>query len=211
MIRVIRFLYYTLFALTPLVMSSATSEMFEFNKIIGIYAVAIITAGLYSAHYLINRPSIIFLKLLYLFGMFLLALGISTYLSIDSHTSFYGYYGRWNGGLLSIIAYISLLFVFIQTFDKEHLKRLLLISLGSSVIVILWAIPGWFGYDLSCLLFIGELTNTCWTAEFAPHVRMFSTLGQPNWLGSYLAIHLFIGLYFLRQSISATKLHQSLM
>src|SRR3990167_1936977 len=109
MIRVIRFFHYTLFALTPLVMSSATSEMFEFNKIIGIYASAIIISGLYSAHYLINRPSITLPKLLYPFGMFLLALGISTYLSIDSHTSLYGYYGRWNGGLLSIVAYISLL------------------------------------------------------------------------------------------------------
>jgi len=185
--------------------------MFEFNKMIVIYTIAIITLGLYSAYYLIHRPSIILPKLLYPFGIFLIVLGISTYFSIDTHTSIYGYYGRWNGGLISIVAYVSLLFVFIQVFHTMALERLLMASLASSATVILWALPGWFGYDLSCLLFTGELTNSCWTAQFAPHIRMFSTLGQPNWLGAYLAIHLFIGLYFLYKSLSSSRLHRYLM
>ncbi|MDA1317008.1 MAG: O-antigen ligase family protein [bacterium] len=211
MIRIIRLFYYTLFALTPLVMSSATTEMFEFNKIMGIYAIAIIIGALYSLHYLINRPTIFFPKVLYLFGIFFVLMGISTYFSIDPHTSIYGYYGRWNGGLVSIVAYVSLLFVFIQTFDRDHLKKLLLVSVGTSALVILWALPGWFGYDLSCLLFTGNLTNSCWTAQFAPHIRMFSTLGQPNWLGAYLAIHLFIGMYFLYESLKSKLLHRYLI
>jgi tetratricopeptide (TPR) repeat protein len=69
-------------------------------------------------------------------------------------------------------------------------------SLFSSIIVILWGLPGHFGYDLSCLVFTGVWDNSCWTQQFRPAERMFSTLGQPNWLGAYLAINFFLGLYF---------------
>ncbi|MEK7109893.1 MAG: O-antigen ligase family protein, partial [Patescibacteria group bacterium] len=32
---------------------------------------------------------------------------------------------------------------------------------------------------------------------FRPELRAFSTLGQPNWLGAYLAVAFFIGIYYL--------------
>ena len=57
--------------------------------------------------------------------------------------------------------------------------------------MILWAIPGHFGRDLTCLLFTGKFSNSCWdntTLAFRPELRAFSTLGQPNWLGAYLAV-----------------------
>ena len=53
----------------------------------------------------------------------------------------------------------------------------------------LWGLPGRFGYDMSCFLFLGQLNNSCWTDQFHPEVRMFSTLGQPNWLGAFLAVN----------------------
>ena len=131
-------------------------------------------------------------------SLFLLSQIASTIFSIDIHTSLYGYYGRFNGGLISIIAYLILVYGFVSNLgtDKDR-SSLLKISLVSSFLVILWGLPGKFGYDMSCWLFTGKLNNTCWTDQFRPAERMFSTLGQPNWLGTYLAINFFVGLYFL--------------
>jgi O-antigen ligase len=131
--------------------------------------------------------------------LFFLSQLLSTFLSIDFHTSIFGYYGRFNGGLLSILSYLILYYALIsnyEDFGKNYLENLLRVILVGSLIVIFWGLPGKFGYDLSCFLFSGQLNNSCWTAQFKPAERLFSTLGQPNWLGAYLAITFFIGFYF---------------
>ena len=130
-------------------------------------------------------------------GIFFLSQVISTIISIDRQTSLLGYYGRFNGGLLSLIAYLLLFYGFVTFFNWEHVRKLLGISLFSSLVVILWGLPGKLGFDLSCYVFTGQLSNNCWTDQFRPQERMFSTLGQPNWLGAYLVINFFIALYFL--------------
>jgi hypothetical protein len=131
--------------------------------------------------------------------LFFLSQLLSTFLSIDFHTSIFGYYGRFNGGLLSILSYLILYYVLIsnyEDFGKNYLENLLRVIIVGSLIVIFWGLPAKFGYDLSCFLFSGQLNNSCWTAQFKPAERLFSTLGQPNWLGAYLAITFFIGFYF---------------
>jgi O-antigen ligase len=132
-------------------------------------------------------------------SLFLLSQIASTIFSIDIHTSLFGYYGRFNGGLISIIAYLILFYGFVSNMAGtiHELSLLLKTSLISSFLVILWGLPGKVGYDMSCWLFTGKLNNTCWTDQFRPAERMFSTLGQPNWLGAYLSINFFVGLYFL--------------
>jgi len=65
---------------------------------------------------------------------------------------------------------------------------MLLVSLGSGLVVALWGLPSHFGYDPTCLIFRGTFDVSCWTDAFQPKVRIFSTLGQPNWLAAYLAI-----------------------
>ncbi len=66
--------------------------------------------------------------------------------------------------------------------------------------VMVIGLPGRVGYDFLCGVFTGHFTNACWTDQFQPAIRMFSTLGQPNWLGAYLVIHFFIALYFIIHS-----------
>jgi O-antigen ligase len=204
--KIIRYLYYILFFLTPLLMYSKTSEIFEFNKIIFIYimTVLIVSAWLIKMVYSSNKtiPRSIFF---WIVGCFLLTQILSTLFSIDQHTSIYGYYGRFNGGLLSIIAYLLLFFVFVCEFSLDLFMKLLRVSLLSSLAVMLWGLPGKFGHDLSCGIFTGSFTNSCWTDQFRPEERMFSTLGQPNWLGAYLAIHFFIGMYFYFKKVAAEK------
>ena len=137
--------------------------------------------------------------------IFLISQILSLIFSIDPHTSLFGYYGRFNGGLISIISYVILYYGFVSNFKLKHIKKALKISLFSSFLVILWGLPGKVGYDTSCYVFTGKWTNSCWTDQFKPALRMFSTLGQPNWLGAYLAIHFFIAFYFLFSNILKEK------
>jgi len=112
------------------------------------------------------------------------------------HTSVYGYYGRWNGGLFSILSYLLLFFVFLQTHKISDIKLLFKISVITSAIVLIWGLFSKFGIDFSCFIFTGDIANSCWTDQFQPGIRIFSTLGQPNWLGTYLSIHFFMAGYF---------------
>ncbi len=200
--KILRILYYSLFFVTPLLMFPKTSELFEFNKMLFIYAVAagvfcvwIIKMIIYRRFIFQRTPLDIPILLFFLSQI------ASTIASIDRHTSFFGYYGRFNGGLLSIIAYLVLYYAFVFLLHViRFILNLLVLSLFSSFLVILWGLPGKFGFDLSCLVFAGKLGNSCWTDQFRPSDRMFSTLGQPNWLGAYLAVHFFIGVYFLISS-----------
>lgn len=196
--KLLKVVYAILFLATPLIFFPSTSELFEFNKMILIYALSACVFFLWSLEMLragkwIFRRTIFDIPL----GLFLLSQILSTFFSIDVHTSLFGYYGRFNGGLLSIIAYILLYWGYVSHFDFAETKTFLKLSLLSSVLVMLWGLPGRFGHDMSCLLFLKRFDNSCWTSQFRPAERMFSTLGQPNWLGAYLAVHFFIGLYFL--------------
>ncbi len=201
--KIIRYLYYSLFFFVPLVMTSATSELFEFNKMLLIYLVAILVVFFWVLKMIVSKK-INFAKtsLDLPIGLFVLSQILSTIFSIDHQTSLLGYYGRFNGGLFSTIAYVILYYGFVSNFPAigSALFLLLRTALLSSFLVILWGLPGKIGYDLSCLVFTGQLNNTCWTDQFRPAERMFSTLGQPNWLGAYLAILFFVALYFLFQN-----------
>jgi len=208
--KVIFYLYLSLFFFTPLIMSSLTSELFEFNKIIFIYFIAILIFFLWLAKIILIKKIILKKTLLDIpIFVFLLSQFFSTIFSIDFHTSFFGYYGRFNGGFLSIITYIILFYGFISNIDEKQIVNriytLLKTSIISSIIVIFWGLPGRFGCDLSCLLFTGQWNNFCWSDQFRPAERIFSTLGQPNWLGAYLVINFFIGLFFFLQQKRISK------
>lgn len=192
--KVIEYSFYLLFFLVPLVFSSKTSELFELNKMWLTFALVILITSSWIA-------KMVVLKKFYLqktpldipILLFLISQIISTINSLDSYTSLWGYYSRFNGGLLSIFSYVILYYAFVSNFDlktktKELVKRIILITLASGAIVALWGLPSHFGYDPTCLIFRQTFDVSCWTSDFQPKVRIFSTLGQPDWLGAYLAI-----------------------
>ena len=193
-----RLIYYSLFLLTPLIVLKDTSELFELNKMNFIYFSSVSIALILTIA-MIRARKIFIRKTPYdLYGLvFLGVMLLSTIFSMDRHTSIFGYYGRFNGGLLSLLAYSVLFYGLAFFFSKKDIPKILKVSAASSVIVMLWGLSGKLGHDLSCLVFTGQFSNSCWTDQFRPAERMFSTLGQPNWLGAYLAVHFFIGLYFL--------------
>ena len=204
--KIIKYLYYTLFFFVPFVVYPATSELFEFNKMLFIYALSVFIGAVWLMRCIQERRFIFRRSTFDIpIGIFLLSQIASTIFSIDVHTSLFGYYGRFNGGLISLSLYIFLYYAFVSNVADElpkAIRSLFVVSLISSTLIILWGLPGKMGHDLSCLLFTGKFDNTCWTAQFRPEDRMFSMLGQPNWLGAYLAITFFMGIYLFITSSS---------
>jgi len=172
----IRFLFLALVSFTPLIFTQSNSELFELPKM---YFVYLLTALITTFH-LINvfQKKVPFRKKTFLdipILLFFISQVISTYYSIDPHTSFFGYYSRLNGGLLSLICYIILYFILSVYINSDFKKKIIDFSLFSAFLVSIYAIAQHFGID-----------KNLWVQDVQS--RVFSTLGQPNWLAAYLCI-----------------------
>lgn len=188
--RIIEFSFYALFFFVPLFFTNNTSELFEFNKLWLTFGLTIIIVGAWIAkmaaqgEFRIQRTPLD-IPIALFFG----ALVLSTIFSWDRHTSLWGYYSRFNGGLFSMASYILLYYAFVSNLNEiKFVRRNIFVSIAAGVAVALWGLPAHFGYDPTCKLFRGTLDVSCWTADFQPKVRIFSTMGQPDWLGAYLAV-----------------------
>src|SRR3990172_9184904 len=191
--RIIEYSFYTLFLLVPLAFTSATSELFELNKMWLVWGLTIIIGASWFIKMILQKRILLCRTPLDIpIGLFLLSQIISTIFSLDPHVSLWGYYSRFNGGLLSILSIVSYIFLYYAFLSNSPMlakvQRLISISLISGLIVALWGLPSHFGYDPTCLLFRGQFNVACWTDAFQPKIRIFSTLGQPDWLAAYLAI-----------------------
>lgn len=199
--KAIRALYYILFFTVPLIVIPSTSELFELNKMLVIYVVALMVFCFGAFDAVIHEKRVFRRTPLDIpMGIFMGVMVLSMLFSIDRHTSFFGYYGRFNGGVLSLAAFTVLYYGAAWYLKWEHVLNMLRVSIVTSCLVMLWGLSGKIGYDFSCLIFTGQLNNSCWTDQFRPSERMFSTLGQPNWLGAYVAVNFFVAAYlYLRQ------------
>ncbi len=124
-------------------------------------------------------------------ALFLISQSISTLTSIDKHTSLFGYYSRFHGGLASTICYLILYFAFTSHFigKIKEVKLTLLSIIASSTIVCAYGILEHFGID-----------KHIWVQDVQS--RVFSTLGQPNWLSAYLITILPLNIYFYQKAQS---------
>ena len=189
-IKPVRFLFLTLFFVTPLIFTQSNSELFELPKMYFVYLLTI----LITTFHLIN----VFQKKVPLFKktfldipliLFLISQIISTIYSIDPHTSFFGYYSRLNGGLLSLICYALLYWIISTYIDSNFKKQIINFSLLSGFLISIYAIAQHFGID-----------KNLWVQDVQS--RVFSTFGQPNWLAAYLCILLPFSIYKFFQSIN---------
>jgi len=185
----IRCSFYCLFILIPIIFAGNTSELFEFNKMWIVFGLTLIVGASWISVMLIEkqikiRRSPLDIPIL----LFLASQLLSTLFSIDPHTSLWGYYSRFNGGLFSFLSYALLYFAFVSTVAKKDVMKFVYTGIGGAVFVALWGLPSHFGYDPTCLMFRGTLDVSCWTFAFQPKVRIFSTLGQPDWLAAYLVM-----------------------
>jgi putative inorganic carbon (hco3(-)) transporter len=184
---IIKYGYYLLFAVTPFILTPVNYELFEYNKMMFVYALTAIICCAWIIKMICNKK--VLLRRTYLdipILLFFTSQIISTIFSIDTHVSIFGYYSRFNGGLLSIISYILLYYCFIANFPIKKLKTLLTLIILSGFIVGIYGALEHFGVSLSCLIITGKADVSCWVQDVQN--RVFATLGQPNWLGAYLAI-----------------------
>jgi tetratricopeptide (TPR) repeat protein len=199
--RIIEYSFYCLFLLVPWAFWKDTSELFEMNKMWLTWAIAIfIGTGWTTRMILQKKISFQRTPLDIPIVLFLASQIISTIFSLDPHVSFWGYYSRFNGGLLSTFTYIFLYYAFLSNFQTNAVtmvKRSLSLSLISGLAVTLWGLPSHFGYDPTCLIFRGTFDVSCWTGDFMPTVRIFSSLGQADWLAAYLVILMPISLTYI--------------
>jgi putative inorganic carbon (hco3(-)) transporter len=197
--RIIEYSFYALFLLVPLIFTSATSELFELPKMWLTFGLTLLITFAWGARMVFSRQIKIQRTPLDIpILIFLAAHIISTIFSLDSHVSLWGYYSRFNGGLLSIISYLLLYYAFVSNFTIKQVLNVLKISLASGLIVALWGVPSHFGYDPTCFIFRQSFDTSCWTDAFKPTIRIFSTLGQPAWLAAYLGLLIPISIaYFL--------------
>ena len=188
--------FYILFFVTPLFFLPLNNELFEYNKMMLVYVLTSIITVIWLIK-MVNLQSFIFNRtpLDIPIILFLLSQILSTVLSIDQHTSIFGYYSRSNGGLLSIISYILLYYALISNFTKEQVLKFLKVAVLGGVAVSLYAIPEHFGLSPSCVILTQTLTADCWVQDV--QARVFATLGQPNWLAAYLGMLIFPSLYFV--------------
>ena len=181
--------FLALAALTPLIFFSANIEIFEVPKMHFVYFVSTIILFSTLIKTAIEGKFLIPKNLrFFIFLIFIIVQILSTFFSIDKFTSISGYPSRLNGGLLSQFAYLAIFYTGLVNLSFEKAKKLLVAAVISALFVSLWGIAGHFGRDPSCLVLTNNFTSDCWQEEFNPMLRIFSTLGQPNWLASYLVL-----------------------
>lgn len=169
------FLFYSLFFLTPLVLWPRTSEIFEFNKMLLVYALTGMIVAAWIGKSVADRKFQVRRTPLDIpLFLFFLSQIASTIFSIDPHTSIWGYYSRFHGGLASTVCYILLYYAFVSNVTQTRSRFYLLFSLLiSTALISTYAILEHFGID-----------KDIWVQDVQS--RVFSTLGQPNWLSAYL-------------------------
>lgn len=158
----------------PIVLIPFTSELFEFNKMILVYLITILTVGAWLAKMILRRKIIFRRTMLDIpLLVFLFSQIVSTIFSFDGRTSFLGYYSRFNGGLLSSACYALLYWAWVANLDAKKTLSALKFLLASASLVSLYGILEHYGID-----------KNIWVQDVAQ--RVFSTLGQPNWLAAWL-------------------------
>lgn len=175
---------YTLFLfLTPLLVTTFSKELFEFPKTNFLYLVTGII--IFISGYKLNlkledkKQKLLIYPILLIF----VAAFISFLFSIDYYTSLFGYYTRFNGGLLSLFCItVWVIFLINQNLSKNNVEHSIFILLIGGLLISVYAILQKFGIDQA--LWSNDATR-----------RVFSTLGQPNWLAAYLIPIFYIALY----------------
>ena len=172
--RIITFSFFLLFFLVPLIMTPWNYELFEFNKMLLVYFLTIVIAASWLIQMIAERR-FIFRRTFWDLPLiiFLLSQVLSFVFSIDRHTSFWGYYSRFNGGLLSTICYLLLYWAFVSNMDKRKTLYSLFYLLCSAALVAAYGIAEHFGIDAHRWVQLVQ-------------IRVFSTIGQPNWLAAWL-------------------------
>lgn len=167
-------LFNLLFFFVPIVFYPFSYELFEFNKMVLVYALTALISASWVIRMILEKR-IIFRRTIFDVPLllFLASQLLSLVFSIDFRTSFLGYYSRFHGGFLSTLAYSVLFWAFVSNMDKGKTIKAIRFLLYSGVLVSIYGVLEHFGID-----------KNIWVQDVQE--RVFSTLGQPNWLAAWL-------------------------
>ncbi len=174
----------------PIIFSywSGSSNMFELPKAV---IFCILTEALVALYllkiFLQNKISFnLNYRFIILLGLWLIAIFVSLFLSFDFKESFWGSFERQQGVwfTLHLIAFFFILIFNIKNF--RQIKRILLIIVSSSFFVCFYGLIQFFRLDFFN-----------WAESAFNIQRIFSTLGQPNFLGHFLIIIIPVTIYYL--------------
>src|SRR3989344_5038244 len=182
--RICAWWFYLVVLITPFVFTWVNEELFEFNKMLVIYGLSVVIAATWLIKMIWEKRwgwQSTWLDLP--IGLWLGSQILSTLFSIHIHTSIFGYYTRFHGGLLSSLSYVCLFVVFTSLINRSQLWGWLTALLVGGVGVAIYAVPEHFGVSLSCLFITGQANVSCWIQDV--QARIFGTFGQPNWLAAY--------------------------
>ena len=183
MTYIINFLISLLFFFTPLIFTSITSELFEVPKMYFVCLITLLITFSHLINYFKGNTSLFFKNKLTIFLLIFFSTQLlSTLFSVDPHTSIFGYYSRLNGGLLSLFSYCLLFLILPLYLTSKFRDKIINLTLISGLLVSSYGILEHFGID-----------KHLWVQDVQS--RVFSTLGQPNWLAAYLCILLPFALY----------------
>lgn len=188
------FIVYILVFVTPLIYLKSANELFEFPKMYFVYFVGLFLGFIFLKQVLIREKGLVVPNRLSL--LFVVAFILSTIFSSHLHTSVWGYFSRFNGGLVSVMVLflIYLAVLNIRSKNLEFEKKILLACFATVILVSFLSILQHFGFGGG------------WEEDVT--IRAFSTFGQPNWLAAFLAMQLpLVYAYFLRNSGKARFLY----
>src|SRR3990172_3197728 len=118
--KIIRYSFYLLFILVPLVLTPWNYELFEYNKMMITYALTALIAGTWVIKMVSDREIRIARTPLDIpIALFVVSQLVSTLFSMDRHVSWFGYYSRFNGGILSVVSYVILFYAFVTNVKPE--------------------------------------------------------------------------------------------
>lgn len=189
--KVIEVSFYALFFLVPLIWLPLNSELFEFNKMMLVYLLTVVISGAWVLRSLQEKKFQLQRTPLDIpIALFLLANIASTIFSLDPHTSLFGYYGRWHGGLLSTISYIILYYALVTHTYRKQLLYYLATLFTSGLIISIYAILQHpnpiFRETIDGKTVFHGIDYDYWAVDVEN--RVFGTLGQPNWLAAFLSM-----------------------
>ncbi len=171
------------------------NDVFELNKIV-LFKILILLLLLFSLFklalpddkYKIRRwlSLSFFYKYLLIPCLFLLSLLITVIFSRDPAISFYGLYSRYQG-LDSYIFYFLFFILLLSNIKTiKQIRRIIIAAVLSSFLVSLYGLAQMAGFDFKD-----------WTEPAFITGRATSTLGQPNFLASYLLLVIPLTIYLI--------------
>ena len=167
--------------MTPLIFVSNTNELYEFPKMFFVYFLGVVIVSSFLIYRVFRPKPLKFPSIFVLLVLFSTVL--STIFSEHLYTSVWGYYTRFNGGLVSVLVFFGIYFSAVNLFSKEDLCKLLKFSLLPIIPISIYGISQHYGFQFLW----GE----------SPVGRAFSTFGQPNWLAQYIGMLLLVCLFLV--------------